>query len=142
MKKNKLGFTLLEIMVVIIIVGILAALGLGKYRKSIEKGIANEAYTTINVIRALEEDFFIENNNYTADTTANGLNFTMPTCDDDNHYFSYSIPKLGGPNFSEGVRIQATRCVDSGKSPQGKRVYNIIFDIYADGRVVDLSTGP
>ena len=49
--KNKSGFTLLEIIIVIIIIGILASLALPKFFKTVEFSRSTEALTALGVVR-------------------------------------------------------------------------------------------
>ncbi len=61
---NKRGFTLIELMVVIVILGILAAVAIPFYNNYVHKSRSAEATVNINGIRTLEESWFAENNTY------------------------------------------------------------------------------
>ena len=102
----KKGFTLLELVVVIIIIGILATLGFTQYGKVIEKGRIAEARMVLGAIRSAQEGYKQEHGDYTA--TAGDLAVSFPTSCNTTHYFVYSVTNATGT---------ATRCESGGKSP-------------------------
>ncbi|WP_424245881.1 prepilin-type N-terminal cleavage/methylation domain-containing protein [Elusimicrobium posterum] len=61
MKKTKKGFTLIELMVVVIIIGILTAIAVPQYLKSVEKGRAAEAITYVNAFSKALNAYYAEN---------------------------------------------------------------------------------
>jgi prepilin-type N-terminal cleavage/methylation domain-containing protein len=103
------GFTLLELMVVIIIIGILATLGFTQYAMVIEKGRTAEAKMALGMIRKAEVAYNIENGTYAA--LAN-IFVSAPSSCVSTHYFSYSA--TAGSNTGT-----ATRCTSAGKTPTG-----------------------
>ena len=60
MQKNKKGFTLLELLVVVLIIGILSAVALPQYQKAVEKSRATEAITLLGSLANAEEIYKIE----------------------------------------------------------------------------------
>jgi len=64
--ENNKGFTLVELLVVIAILGILAAIATTSYTGSALKAQRSEAYSNLENLRLLEEQFFAENADYTA----------------------------------------------------------------------------
>ncbi|MCK9604268.1 MAG: prepilin-type N-terminal cleavage/methylation domain-containing protein [Candidatus Omnitrophica bacterium] len=104
---QKKGFTLLELVVVVIILGILATLGFTQYTKMVEKGRTSEAKMILGQIRTAEIAYTQQYGGYTS--TIGSLSVDVPTACTTTHYFSYATP-----NTTEG---RATRCTASGKTP-------------------------
>lgn len=61
MKINKKGFTLIEILVVVLIIGILAAIALPQYRKVVEESKVSEALVNIKAIEHSMRMYLINN---------------------------------------------------------------------------------
>ena len=68
MNKRK-GFTLVEVLIVVIIIGILAAIGIPQFAASIEKAKGGEARSGLGNIQTGEKVYWAENERYTTDTT-------------------------------------------------------------------------
>lgn len=64
------GFTLIELMIVVAIVGILAAVALPSYRNDIIRAARVEAQTELLELASLQEKIFLNSNNYAASVTA------------------------------------------------------------------------
>lgn len=71
MKKNN-GFTLSELIIVLAIIGILAAIAIPAYVGQQRNASRAEAYTNLEALRLLEEQFFSENAAYTVSAGAAG----------------------------------------------------------------------
>lgn len=115
----KRGFTLLELVIVIIIIGVLATLGFTQYTKVVEKGRTAEAKTILGQLRTAEVVYYQENGAYTA-TMAN-LVVDAPTACTTTHYFRYACAASG--------TCTATRCTAGGKTPNGALAYTISVTI-------------
>lgn len=68
---SKKGFTLTEILIVVVILGVLAALVLPRFMKQDERGIVAEAVANLSAIRQAEASFALENSGAYTATLAN-----------------------------------------------------------------------
>jgi prepilin-type N-terminal cleavage/methylation domain-containing protein len=59
------GFTLVELLITIAIIGILAGIAITSYVGSTTKAARSEAYSNLESLRLLEESFFADNGDYT-----------------------------------------------------------------------------
>ena len=64
---NKKGFTLLELLVVVLIIGILAAIASPQYKKITERARAMEAVQTVKSVSDAMERYYLVNGKYPAD---------------------------------------------------------------------------
>jgi len=68
MPKNKTekGYTLIELLIVVAVIGILAAVSIPAYVGQQRRAAQTEAFKNLEALRLLEEQFFAENASYTA----------------------------------------------------------------------------
>jgi len=74
-RKYMSGVTLMELMIVVVILSILAAIGYPSYRQYVARAKRNEAKAGLLQIATLQERFYLQNNTYTTDLTK--LGFTV-----------------------------------------------------------------
>lgn len=79
LKKQK-GFTLLELMITVAIIGILAAIAYPSYVKSVQKGKRTDAKVELLRIAQMQEGYFAQNMSYASSLTQLGLaSDTLPS---------------------------------------------------------------
>lgn len=102
-RRSSAGFTLIEVMIAVAIVGILAAVAYPSYIDSVRKGKRAEARAALMNLLQQQERYFTQNNSY--ETFAVGAAGTKPFKD-------YSSSE-GGPTKSSH-RLGARPCADIG----------------------------
>ncbi len=115
----KKGFTLLELVVVIVILGVLATLGFTQYGRMVERARGAEAKAILGDIRKLSVAYRLQNSSVTGmvigDVNIGSATDQIPSACASTHYFTYAIGTPADPS----VTITATRCTTGGKAPQG-----------------------
>ena len=86
--KQTHGFTLIELMVVVAIVGILASIALPSYTEYVTRGKITEATSNLADMRVKLEQYFQDNRTYVGACVA-GTTATLPT---GAKYFAYTCP--------------------------------------------------
>lgn len=121
-RSNQRGFTLIEMMIVVAIVGILAAVALPSYRNHIIRATRVQAQTELLELAGLQEKIFLNSNNYAFSVTAayngtaaGGLGRTSGQTNDGRYNLSLDItvpsqtfvltatPAAGGTQVGDGT---------------------------------------
>ncbi len=104
---NRKGFTLLELIVVLIVLAALVAIALPQYTGFVERARAAEAIAVLGSIKTAEEASWLASQNYSNDITNLGVNYS-------NRRWTYAL--IGNGNDFTATASRTTN--DSGTSGQ------------------------
>jgi prepilin-type N-terminal cleavage/methylation domain-containing protein len=93
--RGRKGFTLVELAVVIIIIGVLASFAVPRFLDSVERSKAGEAFNYLAAIRSAQERYQIRQGTYCDDVTK--LDIQMPSP----KYFTVGTPAAGSTSSLE-----------------------------------------
>lgn len=114
------GWTIVELVVVVVIISVLAMLGFTQYNRMIEKGRTAEAKAVLGLIRSAEHAYRQQYGNFTSVLELLGVENLVTSCAS-THFYSYNVA------IDKGV---ATRCTTGagGKYPDAPGVYSITMN--------------
>jgi type IV pilus assembly protein PilE len=101
MEQKEAGFTLVELMITVVIIGILSAIVVPSYKQYVLRGKLTDAFTKLSSLQLRMENFFQENRNYgTATvcgvdaTASNSADFTY-SCSTSNSDQNFTVLATG-----------------------------------------------
>ena len=128
----KRGFTLIELMIVIIIIGVLATVGIVQYQAAVEKSRSAEARSILGALRTSCAPIWMEfNGTANCDEQRLGMGTIagrIPTVCKQTNYFSYTISTAGQAD-SGAIAFRADRCQSGGKTPDAPADGNVTLTI-------------
>ena len=111
---NRKGFTLVEVLIVVIIIGILAAIGIPQFAANIEKAKGGEARAGLGFIQTAEKVHYAEN-----DTYVGGVDFqTTLDLSLSDQYWTFTVTDATTSTYTatatrkSGVHIDKTLVMD------------------------------
>ncbi len=104
----KKGFTLLELLVVVIIIGILASIALPQYIATIEKARSGEAIINIGAIRVALDRYWYQNSALPVDDNFRALDIDNPN-NITNKLYLYSFKDNGTTSTKRNYSVTANR---------------------------------
>lgn len=113
------GFTLIELMITVVIIGILAAIAYPSYTEYVLRGNRSEAQALLNDAAARQERYYAQNNTY-ADTTAK-LGYSSASSA--TNLYTLSIPSASSSAYSLLATTQRTdaKCGNLGIDQAGTK---------------------
>ena len=117
--KGKEGVTLIEVMIVVVIVGILAAVAIPAYDNYVTRSRRSDAYTALETVRAAQEMYRAEQGFYT------GALGSLAGCSSTMGGDNYTVENLNTGDPPTTYTIEAT--------PQNKQSGDHAFRIDEDG---------
>ena len=84
------GFSLLELMITVVVIGILAAVAYPSYQDYVKRGNRSAAQTFMMTIAQRQEQYLVSNRSYASTTAA--LNLTQPSETSGKYTFAINLP--------------------------------------------------
>jgi len=109
LKMKNVGFTLIEVMITVVIVGILASIAYPNYTQFVAKGARADGLAGVMHVANLQEQYYLDHRSFATDMKKLGLNQDPWVVE--NNYYEVDTT-LSGDNYTvtaTAVGVQATR---------------------------------
>jgi len=141
LRRNQRGFTLVELMIVVIIVGILAAVAIPMYQGATERAKASEAVAALGTIRGALRVYYAEHGTYVnasftdGDQVTNGSVLDVTDTDLLGRYFSTECYTFDGDAAAAAFDIECNGA--NSTASQASEVSSIVRSIDEDGNITN-----
>ncbi len=98
--KNKLGFTITELIIALVIVGILSLISIPAYRGYVKKGMVSEAKALLGEIDAAQQIYYSRNGKYYSGTAGQTYGSSFGVDARKNKYFTLYNITTNGENYT------------------------------------------
>jgi type IV pilus assembly protein PilE len=106
--KRSKGFTLIELVIVIVIIGILSTIAVPIYRGYTRRAMASEGKALVGAIAQAEKAYLVEHNSYLAVGTATGYDATLDIDARQNKYYTtYQVTGVSGTGSGSNATFAA-----------------------------------
>jgi prepilin-type N-terminal cleavage/methylation domain-containing protein len=102
LKNGREAFTMMEVMVSILLIGVLASLAIPKYTSSMEKVRAADGFQILGALMKAQKSYFFENQAY-ANPPITNLDITIPLST------NFAPPTISNPGVGGGTVAQIVR---------------------------------
>lgn len=106
-KKNQKGFSLIELMMVVVIIGVLAGVGIPQYQKFQMKARQSEVKSLLSSMYTSQKAFYAEWNQYYSDFNAVGYGLSGAL----GYRVTFNAPGVAGPANHPGVYAGAAATI-------------------------------
>jgi len=103
------GFSMIELMIVVVIISILAAIAIPSYRQYVMKGHRSEATRALQDIASRQESYYFSNNEYTDNLANLGASSSIAGA-----YFTVAIPSASSSDYEITATARGTQTQDGG----------------------------
>lgn len=108
MKNLHKGFTLIELMIVVAIVGILAGIGYPSYSAYIQNTHRNDAKAGLSKLMLLQEQFYLDNDQYATSLTS-GANNALTGWANTSQYYKFTLdPSSSTSSYTAIATVNAS----------------------------------
>lgn len=107
MNKRTSGFTLIELMITVAVIGILASIAYPSYTEWVVKSRRSEGKSRLLEIAQRQERYYTERNTYTTDFTQ--LGYASGTLTSENGYYTLTVAATSGNTIVNSFTATATR---------------------------------